>query len=47
MSAVLSPVFAIAVGIAAALGSAAVTPAAAQSFTYNRPHIRPKPAPAA
>ncbi|KZD24431.1 organic solvent tolerance protein [Tardiphaga robiniae] len=34
-------------GLAAAFGVAATTPAAAQSFTYNRPATRPKPPPAA
>lgn len=35
-------------GLAAALlGSTAMTPAAAQGFTYNAPHVRPKPPPAA
>ncbi|WP_299804340.1 LPS assembly protein LptD, partial [Tardiphaga sp.] len=33
-------------GLLAALDGA-VTPAAAQGFTYNQPHIRPKPAPVA
>jgi len=46
-SGVLAPVLATVLGLAAAFGVAATTPAAAQSFTYNRPATRPKPPPAA
>jgi LPS-assembly protein len=46
MPAVLASVFAV-LGIVATLSVAATTPAAAQGFTYNAPHTRPKPAPAA
>lgn len=46
-SGVLAPVLATVLGLATAFGVAATTPAAAQSFTYNRPATRPKPPPAA
>jgi LPS-assembly protein len=46
MPAVLASVFAV-IGIVATLSVAATTPSAAQGFTYNQPHTRPKPAPAA
>lgn len=45
-SAVLAPALATAIALAA-LGIAGTTPAAAQGFTYNQPHTRPKPPPAA
>ncbi|MGM4891666.1 LPS-assembly protein LptD [Tardiphaga sp. 839_C3_N1_4] len=46
-SGVLAPVLATVLGLATAFGVATTTPAAAQSFTYNRPATRPKPPPAA
>jgi LPS-assembly protein len=46
-SSVLATVLAAAFGIAIALSGAAITPAAAQGFTFNAPHTRPKPPPAA
>jgi LPS-assembly protein len=45
--AAVGPFVAIALGMATALSGVATTPAAAQGFTYNPPHTRPKPAPAA
>jgi LPS-assembly protein len=44
---VLASLFVTVFGLATALSGVAVTPAAAQGFTYNAPHTRPKPAPAA
>lgn len=46
-SGVFAPVVATVLGLAATFGGAATTPAAAQGFTYNQPHTRPKPPPAA
>jgi LPS-assembly protein len=46
-SGVFAPVVATVLGLAAIFGGAATTPAAAQGFTYNQPHTRPKPPPAA
>jgi LPS-assembly protein len=44
---VLASLFLSVFGIATALCVVAVTPAAAQGFSYNPPHTRPKPAPVA
>ncbi|MGM4988317.1 LPS-assembly protein LptD [Tardiphaga sp. 841_E9_N1_2] len=46
-SGVLAPVLATVLGLSTGFGVATTTPAAAQSFTYNRPATRPKPPPAA
>ncbi len=44
---VLASLFVTVFGLATVISGAAVTPAAAQGFTYNAPHTRPKPPPAA
>ena len=44
---VLASLFVSVIGLAAAFSCVAVTPAAAQGFTFNPPHTRPKPAPVA
>eukprot|EP01035_Chromulina_nebulosa_P033176 gene33176-44410_t len=43
LASVLAPLF----GLGLVIGGTSVTPAAAQGFTYNAPHTRPKPPPAA
>lgn len=47
VSSVRASVLATVFGIAIALSGAAITPAVAQGFTFNAPHTRPKPPPAA
>jgi LPS-assembly protein len=47
MPAILAPALATAVAVAALYSVAGSTPASAQGFTYNAPHTRPKPPPAA
>ena len=49
LASVLTSFLAIGLGavFAAGFGVASITPAAAQGFTYNPPHTRPKPPPAA